>query len=140
RQLRQRVAELAAAFDPVRGGRQLLGRGDVTELHRVVLGDPGAKHRLDRVGFAGLLENRRREPARPPGLTTGPPQPRGIRDRMGGLVKAKWTDPEVTAVLQEQDTWYQWESRRTWHRHWADHAPRWDRTLAGVKSELNALL
>jgi hypothetical protein len=140
RQLRQQVAELAAVFDPVRGVRQLLGRCDVTEIHHLVLGDPGAKDRLERVGFAGLLENRRREPERPPGLTTGTPQPQGIRDRMGGLVKAKWTDPEVAAVLQQQDTWYEWESRRTWHRHWADHAGRWDRTLAGVKSELNALV
>ncbi|WNM31552.1 tubulin-like doman-containing protein [Streptomyces sp. Li-HN-5-11] len=140
RQLRQQVAELAGDFDPVRGVRQLLGRCDVTEAHRVVLGDPGAKDRLERVGFAGLLENRRREPERPPGLTTGPPQFQGIRDRMGGLVKAKWTDPEVTAALQQQDTWYQWESRRTWHRHWADQAARWDRTLAGVKNELTALV
>lgn len=59
---------------------------------------------------------------------------------MAGLVKAKWTDPEVAALLQQQDDWYQWESRRAWHRHWADHAGRWDRTLAGVKSELVALI
>ncbi|WP_432097862.1 tubulin-like doman-containing protein [Streptomyces sp. WAC 04229] len=139
RQLRQRVTELAGGFDPVRGVRQLLGRCDLTELHRLVFGDPGAQDRLEQVGFAGLLENRRREPERPPGLTAGPPQPQGVRDRVGGLVKAKWTDPEVAAVLQQQDGWYQWESRRLWHRHWADHAMRWDRGLNTLKAELNAL-
>ncbi|MET9892843.1 tubulin-like doman-containing protein [Streptomyces sp. NPDC006465] len=140
RHLRQQVAELAAGFDPVRGVRQLLGRCDVTEVHRVVFGDPGARDRLERAGFVGMLENRRREPERPPGLLAGPPPPLGVRDRMAGLVKAKWTDPEVATLLQQQDDWYQWESRRAWHRHWADHAGRWDRTLAGVKSELVALI
>ncbi|MER5195199.1 tubulin-like doman-containing protein [Streptomyces sp. NPDC002755] len=140
RQLRQQVAELATGFDPVRGVRQLLGRCDLLEAHQVVLGDPASRDRVERVGFAGLLENRRRDPERPPGLMAGPPQPQGVRDRMGGLVKAKWTDPEVSAVLAQQDAWYQWESRRTWHRHWADHAMRWDRAMAGLKAEINALV
>lgn len=76
RHLRQQVAELAAGFDPVRGVRQLLGRCDVTEVHRVVFGDPGARDRLERAGFVGMLENRRREPERPPGLLAAGPPPR----------------------------------------------------------------
>ncbi|MER5378618.1 tubulin-like doman-containing protein [Streptomyces sp. NPDC002553] len=139
RQLRQQVSELATAFDPFRGVRELLGRVDVPRLRQVVLGEPAAKDRLARAGFAGLLHNRGREPERPPGLSVGPPQPRNIKDRMAGLVKLRWGDAEVVQALQEQDAWYQWECRRVWHRHWADHAPRWDRTLSALRAELDAL-
>lgn len=143
RQLRPQVAELAAAFDPGRGVRQLIGRCDLLQAHQVVVGNPAARDRAERAGFAGMLESRRREPERPPELAGGvpqAPQPPQIKDRVGGLVKAKWTDPEVATALQQQDAWYTWEARRIWHRCWADQAVRWDRKLAGLRAELGALV
>jgi hypothetical protein len=140
RQLRQQVADLATAFDPVRGARELLARGNLLEIHDVVAGDPTSKDRVEQAGVSGLLDSRRREPERPPGLTAGPPRPQGIRDRLGGVVKARWSDPEVVAVLQRQDAWYEWESRRIWHHYWADHAARWDRAMTALRSELSVLV
>ncbi|GGO84195.1 tubulin-like doman-containing protein [Wenjunlia tyrosinilytica] len=140
RGMRQLAAELAAGFDPVRGVRELLTHGDLFQVNRVVVGNPGAEDRVERAGFAGMLESRRREPERPGGLPASAPQPQGIRDRMARLVKAKWTDPEVIAFLQQQDEWYAWEARRIWHRHWADQAPRWDRGMSQLRAELGALV
>src|SRR5439155_6521636 len=80
---------------------------------------------VSREGFVGMLNNRRNQPAQPPGVSTDAPHATAIRGRLLGPVRPQWSDPAVEESLAEQDDWYKWQSRRIWHRHWKDHETRW---------------
>ncbi|MFI9560923.1 tubulin-like doman-containing protein [Nonomuraea endophytica] len=125
RALSRSVPIMAQEMDVHRGAVEGLGKIDPFRLRRVVIGLPGDVHEADRLGFAGLLDNRRAQPRKPhEAMTEAPPQPRQMRDRV--FRKTQWADPEVQASLADQDSWYVWRSQSIWHKAWADQMPRWE--------------
>lgn len=138
------MPELARDFNPRKGLLTLAKEHDYFRLDRVVNGirveaeqDPRAANRTSRVGFRGMLENRRTEPDRPAGVSIDPPRTLPLRGRLLGA-RHRWGDPEVVETLDGQYEWYRWRSRKIWHRRWADHANRWRRTLDDFSHELAA--
>jgi len=140
RRTTQTCAELAGDFNPRLGAERLLDRIDLFQLERVVNGARGAKDKVVELGFAGVLERRREEPMRPPGVgKTDPAVPR-IRRRVGGVVRARWGDPDVVAALEEQDAWYEWSTHKVWHEHWRRQENRWRPPLNQLRSELTGIV
>jgi len=129
-------AELADAFTPWQGAERLLERTDLFELERVVNGVRGAKDPVLELGFAGMLDNRREEPVRRPGVGQAAPAVPRIRRRVGGAIRARWGDPDVVAAVEEQDAWYEWRTRKLWHHHWRQQEPRWRSRLNQLRGEL----
>ncbi|KAA6213379.1 hypothetical protein CP973_29485 [Streptomyces albofaciens JCM 4342] len=140
RQLDRRSVELAERFNPRRGLLTLLKKHDPFRLERVFTGNPGDRDRVAQAGFSGMLDNRRNRPQRPEGVDTSPPQVPRIGRRMGGVVPARWGDPEVEAALQEQDAWYRWAACRVWHARWKEQEPRWRPLADRAMKELTALV
>ncbi|MEV6599750.1 tubulin-like doman-containing protein [Actinoplanes sp. NPDC051346] len=136
-QLSLQMPALVQRFDPRRAAQHLVGEMDVFRLHRVFAGDASLSDRADRLGFAGLLESRRSEPAAPEGIEVKPPLP-AIETRL--LRRLKWTDPEVQHSLERQDAWYRWRTRRAWHAAWAEQTPVWERQLGAVRRELTQVI
>ncbi len=93
--LRADVPDMVAAFDPTRAVDLLLGRFDLFRTRRVLLGDNRLDYDEQRGGVARRLDDYRREPFAPPGISFNPPQPADIRDRRLGLSKLRWGDPYV---------------------------------------------
>jgi hypothetical protein len=135
----RRCAELAETFKPRHAAAQALRSVDLFRLERVVNGQPGAADRVSAAGFAGMVDNRRKDPERPPDVKpSAPPVPR-VRGRAGGVVKARWGDPVVSAALEDQDRWYGWRSRQVWHRRWREQENRWRPPLSRLCRELAAM-
>ncbi|MDG4766872.1 tubulin-like doman-containing protein [Solwaraspora sp. WMMD406] len=132
-QLASQMPALAQRFDPRRAAEQLIGEIDVFRLHRVVSGDPSLADPADRLGFIGLVESRRSEPAAPDGVEVKPPLP-AIEKRL--MRSVRWSDPDVQDCLERQDRWYRWRTRRAWHAAWAEQTTRWERPLAALRRDL----
>jgi hypothetical protein len=135
RRLERETPELARQFAPRRAVLTMLKADDLFRLSRAVNGQrgqdagPDSEREIDdpitRAGFVGMLNNRRNQPAKPPGMSKEPPRANSIRRRLLGTRTPRWGDPEVVAALREQDTWYRWQSREVWHRNWKAEEPRW---------------
>ncbi|MFI0421564.1 tubulin-like doman-containing protein [Spongiactinospora sp. 9N601] len=126
RRLARTVPEMADQMDVRRGMLEALGEVDPLRLRRVVMGRGGGDvHEAERIGFAGLIDQRRAQPVRPyENMTEAPPHPRPMRDRL--LRKVQWSDPAVRASINDQDEWYRWRSRVLWHKAWSDQVARWE--------------
>ncbi|GAA2449384.1 tubulin-like doman-containing protein [Streptomyces macrosporus] len=140
RQLDRRAAELAERFNPRRGLYALLKDHDPFRLERVFAGNPGDDDRVARAGFVGMLAQRRNAPEPRDGVETTPPQVPRIGRRVGGIVPARWGDPDVEAALQEQDEWYGWSAHRLWHRQWKEQESRWRPAADRVLKDLGDLV
>ncbi|MFI1576912.1 tubulin-like doman-containing protein [Embleya sp. NPDC020630] len=138
-QLRTHTAQLAEEFNHARGIRQLLAEGDLFRARRVLFGDRRLYHDADRPGVAGLLAHCSTEPTPPPGITVNAPHIPAIKDRAGGVVKAKWGDPEVQRALAAQQRWFEWRSRRNWHAQWGAQAEVWDRKMVYLRHVVDGL-
>ncbi|MFK8849774.1 tubulin-like doman-containing protein [Streptomyces sp. Ac-502] len=138
--LARRTVESAERFNPHRGLLHLLKEHDPFRLERVFTGNPGDRDRVAREGFSGMLDNRRNRPERPEGVGTDAPQVPRIGRRMGGVVPARWGDPEVENAIQEQDAWYRWATNRTWHERWKAQESRWRPIADRTMKELAALV
>ncbi|GIJ48337.1 hypothetical protein Val02_52230 [Virgisporangium aliadipatigenens] len=139
-QLPGQVAELAAGFDPERAVEQLLRGGtDLFRVRRVMLGDSRLAEPLDRLGFAGVLEQRRAEAKPPAGVAMPAPQLAKVSNSLYGLRRLKWGDPEVQQMLRLQEMWYQWRTQRAWSLAWADHTSRWERKVRRLRRDLTAV-
>ncbi|WP_017570364.1 tubulin-like doman-containing protein [Nocardiopsis halotolerans] len=136
--LDQEIPELAQNFDHRAGVRDLLTRVDPFHALRVVAGDPQGSDKVGRLGVLGILQQRRNSPPPPEGLGALPPIPK-MRDRMGGLVKVKYTDPVPTQAREEQNQWYEWQTRVVWSDAWSPTVPRWNRTATQMHRDLTAL-
>ncbi|MDQ1035666.1 hypothetical protein QFZ75_002082 [Streptomyces sp. V3I8] len=130
RQVAHRMPLLVEGFAPRPAAEQLLHGTDLFTLGRVVTGVRGESDPVARLGFLGMLDNRRQDPARPPGVDVQPPPVPRIRGRAVGP-RPRWADDEVTAVIAEQDRWYKWRARTVWHRAWSEQEARW-RPAAGL--------
>ncbi|MER6946748.1 tubulin-like doman-containing protein [Nonomuraea sp. NPDC000554] len=129
------VPALAQEMDVRRGVHEGLSDVDPFRLRRAVVGLPGEVPLADKLGFAGILDDRRAQPRKPfEAMNEAPPQPRPVRDRL--LRKAQWSDPAVQASIRDQDEWYLWRSQGLWHNAWADQMPRWEPRRTQLVREL----
>ena len=134
--LADQVPQLARDFDPRRATEHLLAEVNLFRLHRVLVGHPQFGDSAERQGFLGLIENRRQEPKAPAGITVTPPRTSGVTNRLLG--RARWTDPEVRDALRQQDTWYQWRARRSWHLRWSEQTRQWEPKASRLRRQLQA--
>ncbi|MFD3511621.1 tubulin-like doman-containing protein [Streptomyces sp. NPDC058657] len=140
RELDREIPRMVEDFKPGTGARELLGLVGPFKAERVLLGLPEHPQRAAAVGFAGMLDNRKNDPEKPDGVTPSAPQIPRIRRSVGGIVPARWGDPDVQLAVEEQDRWYQWRANRLWHRSWKDHELRWRAPLARTIKEVSALV
>jgi hypothetical protein len=138
RRLAADLPKLAQDFDPRRAADQLLTEVEPFRLHRVMAGHPQFADQVERIGFLGLLENRRTEPKPPTGITFPPPQAGPVRRRL--LSRARWGDDEVQAALRQQDLWFKWRARRAWHAAWSTQTGRWERKAATLRRQLTGVV
>ncbi|WP_330113815.1 tubulin-like doman-containing protein [Streptomyces sp. MUM 178J] len=139
RELDREMPRLVEDFKPQTGARELLGLVGPFQLERVLGGLPGHPKRAAEAGFAGMLENRKNDPERPDGIQPTAPQIPRVKGAMGGLVPARWGDPDVQDALDEQDAWYRWRANRLWHRAWKEHETRWRPPLVRALREAGEL-
>ncbi|TQK51321.1 tubulin-like protein [Streptomyces sp. SLBN-118] len=139
RDLDREVPRLVEDFKPQIGARELLGLIGPFHLERTLAGLPGHPQRPAEAGFAGMLENRKNDPERPDGIQPSAPKIPRIKGAVGGLVPARWGDPDVQEAIDEQDAWYRWRSNRLWHRAWKEQESRWRPPLARTSKELGEL-
>ncbi|MBV2355268.1 hypothetical protein KUM39_12950 [Streptomyces sp. J2-1] len=138
RQVTHRMPTLVEGFSPRAAAEQLLLKTDLFTLGRVVSGVPGDSGAVARLGFLGMLDNRRQDPAAPAGMDIQPPPVPRIKGRMVGP-RLRWTDDEVAGVLEEQDRWYRWRARTVWHRAWSEHEPRWRQAANQLRNDVHAV-
>ncbi|MFE3739386.1 tubulin-like doman-containing protein [Streptomyces sp. NPDC059134] len=140
RELDREIPRLVEDFKPGTGARELLGLLGPFRLERVIAGLPGHPQRPAEAGFAGMLDNRKNDPERPEGVEpSAPPIPR-IKGSVGGMVPARWGDPDVQEAVDEQDAWYRWRANRQWHRGWKEHESRWRPPLMRSMKEVTELV
>ncbi|GAA4896490.1 hypothetical protein GCM10023237_13710 [Streptomyces coeruleoprunus] len=143
RDLARDVPRLVEDFRPLTAARELIGIIGPFQLERVLAGLPGHPEPVAEKGFAGMLDNRKGEPARPPHVQQGPPQVPRIKGGAGGLVPARWGDPDVQSALADQDDWYRWRVNCLWHRAWQSGESQWrpplNRALKAVGELVRAL-
>ncbi|MGW0557937.1 tubulin-like doman-containing protein [Streptomyces sp. NPDC002926] len=139
RELDREVPRLVEDFKPQAGARELLGLIGPFQLERTLAGLHGHPQRAAEAGFAGMLENRKNDPERPDGVQPSAPQIPRIRGGVGGLVPARWGDPDVQEAIVEQDDWYRWRANRLWHRGWKEQESRWRPPMARAIKEIGEL-
>ncbi|MER5473069.1 tubulin-like doman-containing protein [Streptomyces sp. NPDC002685] len=136
----RRAPILAEQFAPRVTVERLLHRMDPFQVEQILNGVPGDRDPVTALGFLGMLDNRSREPARPPGVEAHPPLVSRIQRRLGGLSRPRWGDDEVVAALEEQDRWYRWRSGTIWHQAWRAQRERWRPALTAAHEELTRLV
>lgn len=146
RQLAEQVPLLAQAFNPRKAVEKLLTEVDLFRLRRIMFGnsqlhvstDRPASVTPDQIGFVGLLENRRQEPKPPEGIGVNPP----VLDipRNGLFRRLHWGDKAVQDAIEEQNLWYEWRTKRSWHAAWRAQAPRWEKAVADLRDQLERLV
>ncbi|MEW2085720.1 tubulin-like doman-containing protein [Streptomyces sp. NPDC005283] len=139
RELDREIPRLVEDFKPQAGARELLGLIGPFQLERTLAGLHGHPQRAAEAGFAGMLENRKNDPERPDGVQPSAPQIPRIRGGVGGLVPARWGDPDVQEAIVEQDDWYRWRANRLWHRGWKEQESRWRPPMARAIKEIGEL-
>ncbi|WP_247701723.1 tubulin-like doman-containing protein [Streptomyces sp. F63] len=140
RELDRDISRLVDDFKPGTGARELLGRLGPFRLERILTGLPGHPRRTAEAGFTGMLENRKNDPERPEGVGVSAPLIPRIKGGVGGLVPARWGDPDVQEAIDEQDAWYRWRGNRQWHRAWKEHESRWRPPLVRALKETGELV
>ncbi|MFD9219294.1 tubulin-like doman-containing protein [Streptomyces sp. NPDC060064] len=139
RELDREIPRLVEDFKPQTGARELLGLIGPFQLERTLAGLHGHPQRAAEAGFAGMLENRKNDPERPDGVQPSAPQIPRIKGGVGGLVPARWGDPDVQEAVIEQDDWYRWRANRLWHRGWKEQESRWRPPMARAIKEIGEL-
>ncbi|HEY9375455.1 tubulin-like doman-containing protein [Streptomyces sp.] len=139
RELARDIPRLTEDFKPGTGARELLGLIGPFQLETVLGGLPGHPDRIGRVGFTGMLDNRKNDPERPPHVQAAAPHIPRIKGGVGGLVPARWSDPDVQEALAEQDGWYRWRANALWHRGWQAGEAQWRPPLTRIANELAEL-
>ncbi|MFB7237867.1 tubulin-like doman-containing protein [Streptomyces sp. NPDC056269] len=138
--LAREIPRLTEDFRPSAGVRELLGAMDPFQIKVILTGLPGHPDRVAREGFTGMIDNRRNEPERPPNVHTAAPHIPPIKGPVGGVVPARWSDPDVQDALSAQQAWYQWRARTLWHHGWQNGEAQWRPSLNKASSEVAELV
>ncbi|QXJ21191.1 hypothetical protein AGRA3207_002021 [Actinomadura graeca] len=136
------VPEQVEAFDPGDAVARLLADHDPFRVRRIVFGHDGLGSEIEREGAHGLMVRRREPPPRPKlddGREVTPVAP-DLRDRMGGFVPVRWDHPAPARARQDQDAWYQWQTRVLWTEPWSKLARSWQPRLDRAKATLSTLI
>ncbi|MEV5238344.1 tubulin-like doman-containing protein [Streptomyces cinnamoneus] len=140
RRAAKRLTVLAGGLAPRSAALRMLRRIDLFQLEGVVRGIPDDPDPVAALGFLGMLENRRQQPAQPPGVTVQPPPVPRVRGRLGGMSRPRWGDDDVVAVLEKQDRWYQWRARAIWHDAWNAQEPNWRSAAHALQADFGQLV
>ncbi|MFG3490785.1 tubulin-like doman-containing protein, partial [Streptomyces sp. NPDC047972] len=138
--LAREIPRLTEDFRPSAGVRELLGAMDPFQIKVILTGLPNHPDRVAREGFTGMIDNRRNEPERPPDVRTAAPNIPPIKGPVGGVVPARWSDPDVQEALAAQQAWYQWRARTLWHHGWQNGEAQWRPSLNKATSEVAELV
>ncbi|MFE6713752.1 tubulin-like doman-containing protein [Streptomyces sp. NPDC057695] len=138
--LAREIPRLTEDFRPSAGVRELLGAMDPFQIKVVLTGLPNHPDRVAREGFTGMIDNRRNEPERPPDVRTAAPNIPPIKGPVGGVVPARWSDPDVQEALAAQQAWYQWRARTLWHHGWQNGEAQWRPSMNKATSEIAELV
>ena len=136
-----RIPDLVERFDPDEATARLLNSYDPFRVQRIVFGHPALGSEVEREGVYGLMV-RRREPPPAPKLDDGRDVTAALpdlRDRRGGFAPVRWDDPEPAKAREEQDRWFQWQTRVHWTRPWSQLAAGWQPRLDRTRTLLSAL-
>jgi hypothetical protein len=136
-ELDHEVPLLATRFAPREGLTELLGTLDPFRAQRVIFGHDRLSNPVDQKGASGTLERRRTAPSAPAGIGIAPPEPPALHDRMFRPVR--WNDDQVVAARNQQQQWYEWQTRSAWAAAWNKHVRQWQPSLRLVQGELAAL-
>lgn len=136
-QLATEVPKLAQEFDPRRAADKLLAEIDLFRLRRVMFGHKDLSDQADKLGFLGLLENRRREPTPPKDI--GINTPALDLPRQGIFRRLHWIDKETQDAVEKQNRWYKWRAQRAWHAAWQDQTLRWELQANELRRQLTAI-
>ncbi|OEJ93896.1 tubulin-like doman-containing protein [Streptomyces thermolilacinus] len=140
RDLGRDMPRLVEEFQPGGAIRALLGAYGPFGVSTVIEGLRGHPERVAEAGFTGMLDNRRSEPHRPGHVRREAPHVPRIKGIAGGLVPARWSDPDVRDAKVEQDDWYRWRANLLWHTAWREHESRWRPVLNHAVQELGELV
>jgi hypothetical protein len=136
-ELDREVPLIATRFAPREGLTELLGTLDPFRAQRVIFGHDKLSDTIDQKGASGTLDRKRTAPPAPAGLGIAPPEPPSLRDRI--LRPVRWNDDDVVAARNQQQQWYEWQTRSTWAVAWNKHVRQWQPSLRLVQGELAAL-
>ncbi|WP_447008689.1 tubulin-like doman-containing protein [Saccharothrix sp. DSM 118769] len=133
------IATLAQEFNPRAAASDLLHHVDLFRLHRTIYGSNDLSDPLDRAGFVSLLETWRQAPPAPHGLNPAtPPLPVDLRRRV--TQRLRISDESVRHVLELQDQWYAWQTRRQWNGAWNDSKRLWSRPWDSFNKQFRLVL
>lgn len=136
-QLADEVPTMAQDFNPRRAAERLLDEIDLFRLRRVIFGHRDLDDAADKLGFFGLLESRRHEPAPPEGI--GLNAPTLELPKQGLLRRLRWIDKPTQDAVDKQNRWYKWRAQRSWHAAWQAQTQRWELQANEVRRQLIAL-
>ncbi|PVC96077.1 hypothetical protein DBP19_06825, partial [Streptomyces sp. CS090A] len=134
----RRAASIAARFSPRPAVEELLRNTDPFVALSLFMGR-SSDHPALRAGFLGLLDGHG-DPEYPFPADDPPPRVPPIRDRLAGMVQARWEDAQVRDVIQAQDDWYRRCSRAVWQDAWRAREQRWRPKAADVYADLRRLV
>ncbi|MEU5693225.1 tubulin-like doman-containing protein [Actinosynnema sp. NPDC020468] len=132
------IATLAQEFDPTSAADVLLHDVDLFRLDRTIFGHRDLADPLDKGGFRSLLEGWRSPPPPPPGLDpSSPPLPQDLKRSVTRRLRI--ADESVQAVINAQNVWYAWQTRRIWNTAWNDSHRLWSRPWGAFTEEFRAV-
>ncbi|MFJ8691572.1 tubulin-like doman-containing protein [Streptomyces roseolilacinus] len=140
RDLIRDMPRIVEDFRPGSAVRALLGTYGPFGVRTVTEGLRGHPERVAEAGFTGMLDNRRSEPRRPAHVQQAAPQVPRIKGGAGGLVPARWSDPDVRQAVTDQDDWYRWRANVLWHNAWQEGESQWRPVLNRAVKELDELV
>jgi hypothetical protein len=132
------IPQYIARFDPSSAARDMLSQLDIFRLQRVVAGHHALRDEIERGGVRGLLQLRRAAPPPPQqGWGTMPPGSPELKDKT--FHRVQWADEAPTGARNQQNTWYDWQTKVVWAHAWDTHTPEWTRPLEQVQQDISVL-
>jgi len=132
------VSKYVARFDPGAAAHDLLAQMDIFRLQRVVAGHQSLRDEIERGGVRGLLQLRRAAPPPPQqGWGTMPPGSPEMKDKL--LRKVQWADEIPAAGRNQQNSWYDWQTKVVWAEAWDAYTPQWTPPLEHIQRNMAAL-
>ncbi len=136
--LGQDVPQLVAHFNPDSAAADMLGQLDIFKLQRVVSGHHALRDEIERGGVRGLLQLRRAAPL-PPHKEFGPVPPGAPEMKDRCFRKVQYAGEIPTATRNQQNAWYDWQTKVVWAQAWDAHTAQWNRPLERAQQDITRL-